>query len=137
MSQAQTIEAVRGRYMAQVATPGGIDTVYDNGPALAGDQPVARVTVTVRDERQLTLGRPRRWRTVGEMEVRLQQPRERGDAAVLTLAETVVGAFRGVELSSPFPIRFFPPPTVSGALDIEAATVTRVVRVPFQADYTI
>jgi lipid-binding SYLF domain-containing protein len=56
---------------------------------------------------------------------------------VLTLAETVVGAFRGVELSSPFPIRFFPPPTVSGALDIEAATVTRVVRVPFQADYTI
>ena len=29
--------------MAQVATPGSIDTVYDNGPALAGDQPVARV----------------------------------------------------------------------------------------------
>lgn len=135
MSQAAAIAAIRSRFISQVATPQGLVVVYDNAPAVASTVPTARVTVQVREERLLTLGRPRRWRAVGEVEVRLSQPRERGDADILSKAEAVLDAFRGVTIASPV-VRFTPPPTVVGALDAEDALASRTVRVPFEADYS-
>jgi hypothetical protein len=68
------------------------------------------------------------------MEVQLMQPRERGDAALLTLAQAVVDAFRGQRIASPL-VRFNPPPYMAGAMDTEDATVRRTVRVPFLCDF--
>lgn len=135
MSQSAAIAAIRQRFIDQVATPQGLVVVYDNAPAIAATIPTARVTVQVREERLLTLGRPRRWRAVGEVEVRLSQPRERGDADILTKAEAVLDAFRGVTIAVPV-VRFTPPPVVVGAMDTEDALASRTVRMPFEADYS-
>jgi hypothetical protein len=133
VSQAAAITAVRQRFIDQVATPQELVVVYDNAPEPATSNPRARVTITLEDEVQLTMGL-RKWRATGVMEVQLMQPRERGDAALLTLAQAVVDAFRGQRIASPL-VRFNPPPYMAGAMDTEDATVRRTVRVPFLCDF--
>ena len=134
MTQAAAIEAVRQRFIDEVATPEELVVVYDNAPEPATSNPRARVTITLQDEQQITMGL-RKWRATGVMQVELMQPRERGDAALLTLAQVVVDAFRGQRIASPL-VRFIPPPVLSGAMDTEDAVARRTVRVPFLCDFT-
>lgn len=134
MTQAAAIEAVRQRFIDQVATPEELVVVYDNAPEPSTSNPRARVTITLQDEQQITMGL-RKWRATGVMQVELMQPRERGDAALLTLAQVVVDAFRGQRIASPL-VRFIPPPVLSGAMDTEDAVARRTVRVPFLCDFT-
>lgn len=133
MSAQAAIAAVRSRFATLVATPNSLAVVYDNSPEPAGAR--ARVSVAIDSERQLTMGGARKFRATGSMDVELSLPRERGDAAVLTLAQAVIDAFQGATIASPF-VRFTPPPVLSGALDVEDATARRTVRVPFITDYT-
>lgn len=134
MTQAAAIEAVRQRFIDQVATPNSLTVLYDNAPETAATNPRARVTISLEDERQITMGGTRTWRAVGTMLVELLQPRERGDAALLTLAEAVVTAFQGQRIASPL-VRFTPPPSIDGAMDTDDATAKRLVRVPFLTDF--
>lgn len=135
MTQAAAIEAVRQRFIDEVATPEELVVVYDNAPEPATSNPRARVTITLQDEQQITMGL-RKWRATGVMQVELMQPRERGDAALLTLAQVVVDAFQGQRIASPL-VRFIPPPVLDGAMDTEDAVARRTVRVPFLCDFTI
>lgn len=134
MSQAAAIEAVRARFIAEVATPNSLVVVYDNGPVPATATPRAVVTVSIDAEQQLTMG-ARKFRATGALEVQLFVPRERGDAALLALAQDVLDAFQGVTLNSPL-VRFTPPPSLVGAVDYDDAMARRTVRVPFLTDFT-
>jgi hypothetical protein len=135
MSQAAAIQAVRQRFITQVATPNSLVVVYDNGPVPATTTPRAVVTVSIDGEQQLTMGGARKFRATGTLEVALYVPRERGDAALLTLAQAVVVAFQGVTINSPL-VRFTPPPSLVGAVDYDDAMARRTVRVPFLSDFT-
>jgi hypothetical protein len=135
MSQAAAIQAVRQRFITQVATPNSLVVVYDNGPVPATTTPRAVVTVSIDGEQQLTMGGARKFRATGTLEVALYVPRERGDAALLTLAQAVIAAFQGVTITSPL-VRFTPPPSLVGAVDYDAAMARRTVRVPFLSDFT-
>lgn len=135
MSQAAAIQAVRARFIAEVATPNSLVVVYDNGPVPATTTPRAVVTVSIDGEQQLTMGGARKFRATGALEVQLFVPRERGDAALLTLAQDVLDAFQGVTLNSPL-VRFTPPPSLVGAVDYDDAMARRTVRVPFLTDFT-
>jgi len=135
VSQAAAIQAVRARFIAEVATPNSLVVVYDNGPVPATTTPRAVVTVSVDGEQQLTMGGARKFRATGTLEVQLFIPRERGDAALLTLAQDVLDAFQGVTINSPL-VRFTPPPSLVGAVDYDDAMARRTVRVPFLTDFT-
>jgi len=135
VSQAAAIEAVRARFIAEVATPNSLVVVYDNGPVPATTTPRAVVTVSIGDEQQLTMGGARKFRATGELEAQLFVPRERGDAALLALAQDVLDAFQGVTINSPL-VRFTPPPSLVGAVDYDDAMARRTVRVPFLTDFT-
>ena len=134
MSQALAIQAVRDRFISQVATPNALVVVYDNGPVPASATPRAAVSVIVEDERQLTMG-ARRFRITGRLDVELYVPRERGDAALLDLANDTLVAFRGAATSSPIAVRFTPAPTLVGGIDYQDAMARRTVRVPFLCDF--
>jgi hypothetical protein len=135
MSQALAIQAVRDRFIAQVATPNALAVVYDNGPVPATVTPRAAVTINVEDERQRTFGQ-RSFRITGRLQVELAVPRERGDAALLDLANDVLVAFRGKTATTPIPVRFTPPPTLVGGVDYDDAMARRTVSVPFLCDFT-
>ncbi len=67
---------------------------------------------------------------------KLAVPRERGDAALLDLANDVLVAFRGKTATTPIPVRFTPPPTLVGGVDYDDAMARRTVSVPFLCDFT-
>ena len=135
MSQAAAIEAVRARFIAQVATPNSLVVIYDNGPVPATTTPRAVVTVSIDDEQQLTMGGARKFRSTGSLEAQLYIPRERGDSALLALAQDVLDAFQCVTTNSPL-VRYTPPPSLVGAVDYDDAMARRTVRVPFLTDFT-
>ena len=81
------------------------------------------------------MGGARKFRATGSLEAQLYIPRERGDAALLALAQEVLDAFQGVTTNSPL-VRYTPPPSLVGAVDYDDAMARRTVRVPFLTDYT-
>lgn len=86
---------VRARFKAQVATPLSLATAWDDvpfTPAVATSY--ARLKVRCDDAGQIAFGDGNRYRKRGEATVELRLPTGRLDGAALSLAKSVVAAFR-------------------------------------------
>ena len=98
MSYTALHNAIRKRFKEQVAGPESLPVAWDNAapPATAGIALWARFSIRTGDTDAAELGGTPRYRTVGVAFAQLFAPTAKGDAGLLTLADTVVAAFRGV-----------------------------------------
>lgn len=133
MTDSAILEAIRERFDVQVATPNSLRVIYDNAPEPAAIvSSWCRFSVQVDSATQISMGQVR-YRLTGSATAILFCPIAKGDGAVLTLADAVIAAFRGVSIASP-DITFAPAPSVIGTADRDEAWCKRTVRIPFRAD---
>lgn len=130
---ASAFDAIRDRFDTVVAAPNGLVVVHDNGPAPSSvTQSWCRFSVQIDSNRQISFGK-RIFRVTGQATAILFSPIQKGDGAVLALADATVDAFRGVALSNPT-INFTPAPGVIGTADQDSSWCKRTVRIPFRHD---
>lgn len=129
MSFADIASAVRVRFDEQVATPGSLQVVYDNGPPQKPDGAWYRLTV---DEMAQELaeagGTARVYRYDGTARAELFVPVATGDGALLGIVDDINAAFRHVNLSSPV-LHFLVPQVREGLR--QDGWFSRVVEIPF------
>lgn len=139
MSQSTLIEAIRSRFMAQVATPNALSVIYDNAPAPETKTKWARITVLPQNQQQSSSGGATVvYRTTGVAVVNVFTPAAAGDKESLALCDAVIAAFRGVKLATP-DITFTPAPTIQGAAQRDEAGSwwIRTVEIRWRADEAI
>lgn len=124
---------VRLRFQAQIKTPEGLATEWDNAPfASPPDTLWARVSVRLEGARQTYTGRTNGYRKTGQIVIGLFAPIGTGDAAQLALADAIKTAFSLVEVA---PVQFGVPSVGPGSRD--GAYWRLEVTVPFDADFDI
>ena len=104
MTQAEIHNAIRARFDTQVADVLDLTTIYDNDPTPAptDNSMWCRLTILGGQSRRVTLG-TKEYRTPGVVIVQLFGPLDRGDSELLTAADSIVTAFRSVQITG---IRF-------------------------------
>jgi hypothetical protein len=134
MTATAIFEAIRSRFKAQVSDPLSLITIHDN--ANEPTQVVAswvRFSISIDSNAQVSTGNPggRRFRSTGTGMVQVFVPLARGDAAALSIANTIVTAFRNVSIA---PQITFLGVGVVGTAEQDNAWCRRRVAIPFRAD---
>ncbi len=94
MSQADIIEAIRQRFIDEVAEPLELVVVHDNEPPKSPASSWCRFLVQPQDRRQASSGGASvRFRTTGTAQAQVFVPAARGDSAAITIAQAVLTAF--------------------------------------------
>lgn len=134
MSAAAIFEAVRERFATEVATPNSLTVYHDNAPQQSIRAGWYVLEVQATDTVQVHAGATgeRRYRMTGQAILTMAVRAEKGDAALLELADDVTTAFRGVTLTDP--IIYFGVPTLAGDAAREDGWFQRVMTIPFEAD---
>lgn len=134
MSYAEVFQAIRERFVAEVATPNTMTILHDNAPSIAVASPWYRLEVQTSGTEQVASGTigARRFRISGQCIVTMAARVEQGDGALLAIGDLIVTAFRGVVLEDP--IVYFDTPAFAGTAARDEAWFQRVMTIPFQAD---
>jgi hypothetical protein len=132
MTLAAIVEAVRTRFVDEVATPLSLPVVHDNAPEPTKAARWARVSVETDMPVQASLGDPVRYRVTGRLVVNLFARLEAGDAVMVEVLDAMTTAFRGVAL--PDPDIHFRPPGFVGVPARSESWFQRTARVDFFAD---
>ena len=126
-------EAIRSRFKTLVTDELSLTTIHDNAPAPAETvQNWCRLSISVDSTTLAAIGVPR-YRSIGSATVNLYAPAARGDSVLLSRAQTIIEAFRGVSLPTPL-LSFTPAPSVIGTAEVDGAWCRRTVRIPFRVD---
>jgi hypothetical protein len=131
MTLAQIHEAVRQRFVDEVATSLSLPVVHDNAPEPTKAATWCRLSVETYQTAQVSTA-PARYRTQGRLVANLFTRFESGDAQLLAVFDAITTAFRGVSLPSP-DIHFRPPGLV-GVPARSDAWFQRTAVVEFFAD---
>jgi hypothetical protein len=134
MSYAEVFQAVRDRFVDEVATPNGMTVLHDNAPSQSISSPWYRLEVQTTGTEQIACGPAtgRRYRITGQCIVTMAARVEQGDGALLAIGDLIVAAFRGVQLDSP--IIYFGAPSIVGSAARDEAWFQRAMNIPFEAD---
>lgn len=110
MSFETLYNTIRTRFKDNVATPQSLTTYYDNQAAPPINGTVwARVTIVGGSSQQTSLGASKDYRHAGVLFIQLYDALEKGDKALLALADIIVPHFRVVTVGS---VRFYTPSVV-------------------------
>lgn len=135
MTASAIASAIRSRFQTLIAGPQNLLTFYDNQDESTAppSERWCRVSVLFGETRQASFAATgqRQYRTTGLCSVEIYHPIGGGDGQQLTLADTIVAAFRGVGLSSP-PIFFQSPSVTAGFMD--GPWWKRNVQITFSSD---
>ena len=136
MTTAAIFEAIRDRFQTVVAEAQTVPLVvlHDNAPDPGINSTWCRLTL-IEDGQEPVSSRTsdgNRYRITGHATAECYCPVARGDAALLSLKDAIVDAFRGVVLASP--IIYFGPPFFVGSATRDEGGFRRTVSIPFEAD---
>ena len=113
MNKATAKLRVRSRFRTQVALVQDLLVIYDNQEVAANDIPheelYARASIRLQPSRQVSFGAStKRYRTQGQLTVRLYGPLGEGDDDITDLADAIEAAFTSVTDNS---VHFLTPST--------------------------
>ena len=134
MTQAAIFEAIRTRFKTQVSDPLELRVIHDNAPEPTGMVAQwCRFSLAIDDNRQVSTGNPggKRFRMTGTGMVQVFVPIAKGDAAALSIADSIIAVFRNVSIA---PQISFLGVGVVGTAEQDAAWCRRRVVIPFRAD---
>jgi len=134
VSYAEVFQAVRDRFVDEVAAPNSMTVLHDNAPTQAIATTWYRLEVQTTGTEQVASGPvdARRYRISGQCIVTMAARVEKGDAALLAIGDLIVTAFRGVVLETP--IIYFDSPAFAGDAARDEAWFQRTMTIPFEAD---
>lgn len=132
MTQAQILQAIRGRFRTLVETPQSLVVVQDNGPGpTAPTAKWCRLSVAPRSKTRLTVGPTPRWEIAGDVTVNLFVSAQQGEAVMLAIVDAIDAAFSGQRLTGP-QISFGGVSPVGGP-SLDGGWFARVVRWSYRA----
>lgn len=143
MTWSRTVNAIRARFLAEVATPNDLVVVQGNQPVDNAELGArwCRLSVQAATRQQVSSGQPghRRFRLAGVAFAVLLEALDHGDGDQDELVDAIQQAFTGISLSlagSPaIYLRFRPPfPSGEAQRDSEGPWWARTVQIPFIAD---
>jgi hypothetical protein len=134
VTQAALFEAIRTRFKTEVSDPLELRTIHDNVPEPPGMVAQwCRFSLSIDQNQQVSTGNPggKRFRMTGNGMVQIFVPIAKGDAAALSIADSIIAAFRNISIA---PQITFLGVGVVGTAEQDAAWCRRRVVIPFRAD---